>query len=214
MEGLDSAQAGRRIAGFLDDLSNWYVRRSRRRFWAGTGSLDGAAAFATLRSVLDVLTRLMAPITPFVTDYVWDVLRSPGAPDSVHLASWPAVDAALIDAGLAGQMALTRRLVELGRSARASAAVKVRQPLGQAAIAAPGFDGLPAELISQIADELNVRELTPLDAADERPRQLHRAAELPRPRQEIRERHAARRRGDRRGGSRPARDPAPRPRRC
>ena len=165
-EDLDSARAGRRIAGFLDDLSNWYVRRSRRRFWAGTGSRDGAAAFATLRSVLDVLTRLMAPITPFVTDYVWDVLRSPGAPDSVHLASWPAVDAALIDAGLAGQMALTRRLVELGRSARASAAVKVRQPLGQAAIAAPGFDGLPAELISQIADELNVRELTPLDAAD------------------------------------------------
>jgi isoleucyl-tRNA synthetase len=162
MEGFDSATAGRLIAGFIDDLSNWYVRRSRRRFWAGTASPASMAAFATLRSVLDTLTRLMAPITPFVTDYVWGVLREPGAPDSVHLASWPAADPDLIDAELADQMALVRRLVDLGRSARASAVVKVRQPLGRALISAPGFTSLPPELAQQVADELNVRALEPL----------------------------------------------------
>jgi isoleucyl-tRNA synthetase len=163
LEGFDPAAAGRRLAGFVDDLSNWYVRRCRRRFWMGTGSPDGAAAFATLRSALDVLTRLMAPVTPFLTDVVWDVLRTPGDPDSVHLAPWPAPDLALIDTGLAGQMALVRRLVELGRSARASATVKVRQPLRRALISARGFDALPAELTGQICAELNVRSVAPLD---------------------------------------------------
>jgi isoleucyl-tRNA synthetase len=165
LEAFDPATAGRRIAAFIDELSNWYVRRSRRRFWAGTGSSDSAAAFATLRSALDVLTRLMAPFTPFLTDYVWDVLREPGAPDSVHLSSWPSTDAALIDQELAGQMALVRRLVDLGRSARATAVVKVRQPLARALVSAPGFADLPAELTAQIAVELNVREIEPLDAA-------------------------------------------------
>jgi isoleucyl-tRNA synthetase len=166
LEEFDSAAAGRLIARFIDDLSNWYVRRSRRRFWAGTGSPASAAAFATLRSALDILTRLMAPITPFVTDYVWGVLRAADAPDSVHLASWPAADPALIDTELADQMALVRRLVELGRSARANAVVKVRQPLSRALISAPGFASLPAELAAQVADELNVRALEPLDGAD------------------------------------------------
>jgi isoleucyl-tRNA synthetase len=166
LERFDSAAAGKRIAGFIDDLSNWYVRRSRRRFWQGTGSAEGAAAFATLWSALNVLTRLMAPITPFITDYIWNVLRAPDEPDSVHLASWPAADPALIDIELAGQMALVRRLVELGRSARASAVVKVRQPLGRALVSAPGFARLPAELAAQISDELNVRVLAPLDPSD------------------------------------------------
>jgi isoleucyl-tRNA synthetase len=166
MAAFDSALAGRRIAGFIDDLSNWYVRRSRRRFWTGTAAPDGAAAFATLYTALDVLTRLMAPITPFLTDYVWAVLRSPDVPDSVHLASWPAADPSLIDDGLAAAMALVRRLVELGRSARSGAAVKVRQPLGRALISAPGFGGLPDELLTQIREELNVRELAALDGGD------------------------------------------------
>ena len=81
----------------------------------------------------------MAPVTPFLTDYVWNVLRAGDAPDSVHLASWPAEDAALIDEGLSEQMALARRLVELGRSARAAAVVRVRQPLARALIGATGF---------------------------------------------------------------------------
>jgi isoleucyl-tRNA synthetase len=166
LEAFDPVVAGRRIAGFIDDLSNWYVRRSRRRFWAGTGSPETASAFATLRSVLDVLTRLMAPITPFLTDYVWAVLRAPDAPDSVHLASWPRADPSLIDTELARQMALARRLVELGRSARASAVVKVRQPLARALISAAGFAQLPEALTAQVAEELNVRVLEPLDTSD------------------------------------------------
>ena len=166
-EAFDSAAAGRRLAGFVDDLSNWYVRRNRRRFWDGAATADGAAAFATLTQALDTLTRLMAPITPFITDYVWDLLRTDDAPDSVHLASWPIANDALIDAGLAMQMALVRRLVELGRSARASAVVKVRQPLARALIAAPGFADLSAELQAQIADELNVKVLEPLDSGTE-----------------------------------------------
>jgi len=162
LEAFDSASAGRRIATFIDDTSNWYVRRCRRRFWDGPAGADGAAAFATLDECLETLTRLMAPLAPFLSDYVWGVLRPADAADSVHLASWPIADPALIDGRLAGQMELTRRLVELGRSARATAAVKVRQPLARALVGAAGFADLPAELRRQMADELNVRALDPL----------------------------------------------------
>jgi isoleucyl-tRNA synthetase len=165
LEAFDSAAAGRRIAAFIDDLSNWYVRRSRRRFWEGPVTADGAAAFATLSTALDTLTRLMAPITPFITDYVWDLLAEEDAPDSVHLSSWPVGDQALIDTDLAAQMSLVRRLVELGRSARASAVVKVRQPLARAVVAAPGFADLDPELKAQVAEELNVRRLELLDSS-------------------------------------------------
>ena len=165
LELFDSAAAGRRIAGFIDDLSNWYVRRSRRRFWDGPVTADGAAAFATLSQALEILTRLMAPVTPFITDYVWDVLRSEDWPDSVHLAAWPVADQAVIDTVLGSQMALARRLVDLGRSARAAALIKVRQPLARAVIAAPGFAALPAELRALVSDELNVRTLEPLDGS-------------------------------------------------
>ncbi len=88
LEEFDTAAAGRRLAAFIDDLSNWYVRRSRRRFWDGPGRAEGAAAFATLYECLETLTRLMAPFVPFLTDYVWGVLRDPadaglGAPGLV-----------------------------------------------------------------------------------------------------------------------------------
>jgi isoleucyl-tRNA synthetase len=162
MEAFDSAAAGRRIAAFIDDLSNWYVRRSRRRFWEGPGTPGGAAAFSTLYECLETLTRLMAPLVPFLTDYVWGVLRPAGAPDSVHLAAWPVPDAGLIDERLSGQLALARRLVELGRSARSSAVVRIRQPLARALVSAAGFADLPDELRAQVADELNVRALDTL----------------------------------------------------
>jgi isoleucyl-tRNA synthetase len=162
LEDFDTAAAGRRLTTFIDDLSNWYVRRSRRRFWDGPGSLDGAAAFATLYECVTTLTLLLAPFVPFVTDYVWGVLRRAGAPESVHLASWPGFDAALIDTELSEQMGLARRLVELGRSARSGAAVRTRQPLRRALIGAAGFDRLPAELRSLIAAELNVASLSVL----------------------------------------------------
>jgi isoleucyl-tRNA synthetase len=162
LESFDTAAAGRRLTTFIDDLSNWYVRRSRRRFWDGPGSADGAAAFATLYECVTTLTLLLAPFVPFVTDYVWGVLRRAGAPESVHLASWPAADASQVDPELPEQMALARRLVELGRSARSGASVRTRQPLRRALIGAAGFDGLPDELRSLIAAELNVASLSVL----------------------------------------------------
>jgi isoleucyl-tRNA synthetase len=165
LEGFDTAAAGRRLGNFIDDLSNWYVRRSRRRFWDGPAGAEGASAFATLYECVTTLTLLMAPFVPFVTDYVWGVLRRPGAAESVHLASWPAFDAALIDPALSAQMALVRRVVELGRSARAEASVRTRQPLGRALIGAAGFSELPGELRAQIAAELNVSRLEVLGEA-------------------------------------------------
>jgi isoleucyl-tRNA synthetase len=159
LEVFDTAAAGRRLAAFIDDLSNWYVRRSRRRFWEGPSAIEGASAFATLYECLTTLTLLMAPLVPFVTDFVWSVLRRPGAPESVHLASWPVFDASVIDPVLSGQMALVRRLVELGRSARSGASVRTRQPLRRALIGAAGFGSLAGELRAQIAAELNVAEL-------------------------------------------------------
>ena len=162
--GLRHGRGRPRLTAFIDDLSNWYVRRSRRRFWDGPGTPDGAAAFATLYECLHVLTRLMAPITPFLTEYVWAALRSPGDPESVHLADWPAADPALVDAALSGQMALTRRLVELGRSARSAASIPVRQPLARAVVSAAGFADLAAELRDEVARELNVHQLQPMAA--------------------------------------------------
>jgi isoleucyl-tRNA synthetase len=162
LEAFDTSDAGRRLAAFIDDLSNWYVRRSRRRFWEGPGTPEGAAAFATLNECLRVLAQLMAPFTPFVTDYIWGVLSVPGEPDSVHLTSWPDADPTLIDQQLSQNMTLARRLGELGRSARASATVRTRQPLARGLVSAPGFAALPAELVDLIAEELNVREIGPL----------------------------------------------------
>ena len=164
LEAFDTAAAGRRLAALIDDLSNWYVRRSRRRFWDGPESADGAAAFATLHSALVTVTKLMAPITPFLADYVWGVLRPADEAESVHLSSWPGYDASLIDADLSAQMALARRLVELGRSARSAAAVRTRQPLSRALVGASGFGSLPAALRELVADELNVHTLESLDS--------------------------------------------------
>jgi isoleucyl-tRNA synthetase len=162
-EAFDSAAAGRRLAALVDDLSNWYVRRSRRRFWDGPSTPEGASAFATLHEALVAMTQLMAPVIPFLTDYVWGVLRSAGSPESVHLSSWPGFDESLIDGDLSAQMALTRRLVELGRSARASSSVRTRQPLARALVGAPGFAGLPSALRELVMDELNVHSLSELE---------------------------------------------------
>jgi isoleucyl-tRNA synthetase len=167
MEAFDTARAGRRLTAFVDDLSNWYVRRSRRRFWDGD-----PAALATLYECLEVLTRLMAPFTPFVTEAVHEVLVSSvwsDLPDSVHLRDWPVVrDGGLVDAELGAQVALVRRLVELGRSARTASKVRTRQPLGRALVGAAGWAGLPAELRAQLAEELNVQSVGTLaQAGDE-----------------------------------------------
>jgi isoleucyl-tRNA synthetase len=162
LEDFDTQGAGRLIAGFVDDLSNWYVRRSRRRFWDGD-----PAALGTLHEVLDGLTRLMAPFTPFVTEEVWSAAVLPAGgdrPDSVHLTVWPQVDDQARDPQLVAQVALVRRLVELGRSARTSSKVRTRQPLGRALVAAPGWADLPRDLVAEVADELNVQELADLSS--------------------------------------------------
>ncbi len=154
LEGFDTQRAGTLLAAFVDDLSNWYVRRSRRRFWEGQ-----AAALWTLHETIEVLTRLMAPMAPFLTERVWQdlvVAAVPGAPASVHLAAWPSVDETHRDDALIASMTLTRRLVELGRSARSEAAVKTRQPLGRVLVPSSSFARLDAELLAEIAAELNV----------------------------------------------------------
>ena len=163
LDRFDTQRAGRLLAEFVDDLSNWYVRRSRRRFWDGD-----PAALATLHEALRTVTLCMAPFTPFITERVWqDLFRDndTSAPTSVHLASWPTADAALIDDELAADMALVRRLVELGRAARATSGVRTRQPLGRALVSAPRWAHLSDELRAQVADELNVQALESLSGA-------------------------------------------------
>ncbi|MFF3563057.1 isoleucine--tRNA ligase [Streptomyces sp. NPDC002574] len=160
LESYDTQRAGKLLSSFVDDLSNWYVRRSRRRFWQGD-----RAALRTLHDVVETVTRLMAPLVPFITERVWQDLVvpvTPGAPESVHLTSWPTVDEALVDPALSEQMALVRRLVELGRATRAESGVKTRQPLSRALVAAAGFESLGEELRAQIAEELNVGSLASL----------------------------------------------------
>jgi isoleucyl-tRNA synthetase len=155
------------VADLVDDLSNWYVRRSRRRFWrtdpdAPAG--DTLAAQATLHEVLTTLSLLLAPMCPFVSDTMWRHLTGAAVDGdaSVHLADWPVADAALVDVDLEAQMALARRLTSLGRAARSEASVKVRQPLKRALVFLPG--GSPEILRDIVADELNVDEV---DTAEE-----------------------------------------------
>src|SRR6478735_9316709 len=162
-EAFDTQRAGRLLGTFVDDLSNWYVRCSRRRFWDGD-----AAALATLDECVRTVTLLMVPMVPSATERVWqDVVRpvDPSAPESVHLASWPEVDAARIDGGAAIDMELVRRLVELGRAARADSGMKTRQPLARVLLAGAGTDLLGDEYRKLVADELNVREVDLLGSA-------------------------------------------------
>ena len=161
---FDSQSAGKALARFIDDLSNWYVRRSRRRFWDGD-----LAALGTLHECLVTLTQLLSPMVPFITEHVWqEVVRpaSASAADSVHLTDFPIANKGLINLNLNAQVAMTRRVVELGRAARAESAIKIRQPLQRALISAPGWAKLPSDMRDQIADELNVIDLADIADAD------------------------------------------------
>jgi isoleucyl-tRNA synthetase len=160
---FDSQSAGTAIAKFVDDLSNWYVRRSRRRFWDGDPT-----ALATLHECIETVTLLMAPMVPFITEHVWQILIrkvNPNLALSVHLADFPISNDGAVDAKLSSDVALARRLVELGRAARAQSQVKIRQPLSRALIAASGWKNLAQELKDQISDELNVERLDDLSSA-------------------------------------------------
>jgi isoleucyl-tRNA synthetase len=160
MEDFDTQRVGALLSRFVDELSNWYVRRSRRRFWDGD-----PAALATLHDTLDVLTRLMAPLMPFVTERVWqDVIRpvQPDAAESVHMASWPKVDESLVVEGLDASVQLARRVVELGRAARAEAKVRTRQPLRRVLVGSTAWSALPDGLRAEVAAELNVASVDSL----------------------------------------------------
>ena len=163
-EEFDSQSAGKSLARFIDDLSNWYVRRSRRRFWDGD-----VAALATLHECLTTLTQLLAPMVPFIAEHTWQELirvADPSLPASVHLTDFPIADVAMIDKKLNDQVAMTRRVVELGRAARAESAIKIRQPLSRALISAQGWSSLPEDMKAQISDELNVIDLDDIAHAD------------------------------------------------
>jgi isoleucyl-tRNA synthetase len=160
MEDYDTTFAGRAIAAFIDDLSNWYVRLSRRRFWRG----DDAHAFATLRECLLGVSKLLAPLTPFITDEIYDNLD--GSEPSIHLCDFP--EPGVRDEGLEWRMQVVRDAVELGRAARGHAKMKVRQPLREAVVVAADRERNAIEgLEGLLKDELNVKSVRYVSEADE-----------------------------------------------
>jgi isoleucyl-tRNA synthetase len=159
LDEFDATTSGRAIAAFVDELSNWYVRRSRRRFWDGD-----PVAFGVLRECLLTLAKLLAPFTPFLADEIYDNLD--GTEPSVHLCDFPA--AGERDTALEQAMAVARETVRLGLAARAQAKLKVRQPLRAAIVVATGFERDAIERFAEIVrEELNVRELRFVSEADE-----------------------------------------------
>ncbi len=169
MDGFDCTQAARAIADYTEELSNWYVRLSRRRFWDGD-----RAALETLRFCLGETAKMLAPFTPFIADEMYanllfgeeTALRKPvdewtsDDPDSVHLCDFPDVQEGLIDPQLEAGMDAVRRTVELGRAARAQAKVKLRQPLRKAVVVASDAEREAIERLADVvASELNVKEL-------------------------------------------------------
>ena len=171
-DNYDVPNATRPVEAFVEKLSTWYLRRSRRRFWKSESDSDKQAAYSTLYTALVTVAKLIAPAMPFLAEELYqNLVRSVDetAPESVHLAEWPKVMDEFIDESLNREMQLVMRLVSLGHSARQKANRKVRQPLAEAAFSV----GNPAERKSveafaeMIADELNVKRVRMLDASTE-----------------------------------------------
>lgn len=162
MEGWRIEYASQAIEDYVDGLSNWYVRLSRRRFWKSESDADKSAAYATLYYSLTTLNRLLAPFIPFVSEEIWQklvVAVDETAVDSIHLADWPEVNKALIDEDLSRQTQLAIKLASLGRSARAQSKLKVRQPLAELLVEVRHDwerEAL-ATIEQQLSDELNVK---------------------------------------------------------
>jgi len=177
MEGYEPNVATAAVNVFVDDLSNWYVRRSRRRFWARAGAsaasdADKNAAYSTLYHVLVTLSKLLAPFIPFMTEAMHQNLvrlADGDAPESVHHCAWPTADADALAANqdLLAQMALVRQVVALGLAARAQANIKVRQPLGKIVVVAPGQGDRLETMRSLVLDELNVKGVEVMREAGE-----------------------------------------------
>jgi isoleucyl-tRNA synthetase len=172
LDEYDAMTATRLVEAFVEDLSNWYVRRNRRRFWKGELDADKRAAYATLHDVLTTLARVLAPIVPHVADALWDnlvVTVDETAPDSVHLVDFPSVVPGRYDATIEAAMDLARRTVALGRTARAASGLRTRQPLRVLRVKLPGGaaafsadESLDAALRREILEELNVHDLAPI----------------------------------------------------
>ena len=176
LDRYDPTAAARAIESFADDLSNWYVRRSRRRFWRGRSGddADKGHAYFTLHATLVALAKLLAPFTPFLAEELWrNLARSldGGAPESVHLADWPdpvpleSGGAVFVDEALNAETQLVKRIASLGRAARAKAGLRVRQPLAEVLVRprAPADAGALARNEALLLDELNVKALTLLE---------------------------------------------------
>jgi isoleucyl-tRNA synthetase len=166
----DAYTATLAFESLMDDLSNWYVRRSRRRFWKSEQDNDKNTAYATLWHVLVKMSRALAPVIPFLTEVMYqNLVRNvfDSAYESVHHTDWPQADGAAIDEELVYQMDLARRVASLGLSARSNAGLKVRQPLAKVlAHVSEGSADLGDELVAIVADELNVKGLEFVAEAD------------------------------------------------
>jgi len=164
----------REAARFIDDLSNWYIRRNRRRFWRSkdAGDQDKLAAYQTLYEVLVTLTKLLAPVIPFLSERLYqNLVRNvdPEAPESVHLCEYPQADAALLDPELSERMALAQLVVNLGHGLREKTSLRVRQPLAELrfACAQPAHLAAIENLADVIKEELNVKQITGCEHLDE-----------------------------------------------
>ncbi len=163
LDDYDAPRAAHAIELFVDDLSNWYVRRSRRRFWKSESDADKHAAYSALYDALVTLAKLLAPMLPFLSEAMYqNLVRSvdANAPESVHHCDWPAADPARVDRALLDDMGVARRVVTLGHSTRASRGLKVRQPLSKAIVVVPDASRASVErIVDVIADELNVKSV-------------------------------------------------------
>jgi len=164
MDAYDAKGAGEAIESFVDQLSNWYVRRNRRRFWKSTDSVDKKHAYLTLYECLDTVVRLMAPFVPFLAEHVYqNLVRSvqPDAPLSVHLVDWPETADDRDDDGLLHDIGVVQKVVGLARAARGQSGVRTRQPLSRLLVRAPDDSSTRAieDHKSQILEELNVKSL-------------------------------------------------------
>jgi len=161
LSNSDAYTASLTIEALVDDLSNWYVRRSRRRFWKSEHDTDKDTAYATFYYTMVKLTRLLTPFIPFVTEVMYQNLVVgvfEGAHESVNHTDWPEVDEAVIDEKLVEQMELARRTASLGLSARSNAGIKVRQPLSKVMVyVKEGWAELTEELVEIVLDELNIK---------------------------------------------------------
>jgi isoleucyl-tRNA synthetase len=164
LENYNPTEAGRKIEGFVDELSNWYVRRSRRRFWKSESDADKLAAYNTLYQCLVTLAKLLAPFAPFLAEAMYRNLVgsvSPDAPESVHLADFPVADKTKIDKQLSEDTQLVMRIASLGRAARSKAGIKVRQPVAEVVVWIPGSrqEESLERFKFQILEELNAKDL-------------------------------------------------------